>query len=160
MTADYELSVTIYSYNNPENKCASCRDGILEAFGCCDNHALKNASECGIRTRTCEIVLSVCLRQPSNRYGDALCPNGNSLFKSDILQVTSFSPPLNISSKTVSFACNVLGVCLPIKYSCSCPERGHSSILYYKAPEQQQEEKHNGIYIDYIVPNSPNLIMH
>ena len=106
VTADYELSVTIYSYNNPDNKCAACRDGIFEAFGCCDNHALKNAAECSVRTRPCEIVLSVCLRPPSNRYSDALCPDGNSLYRSDVLQVTTFSPPLNISKNIVSFACN------------------------------------------------------
>ena len=103
MTADYELSVTIYSYNNPENKCAACRDGVFEAFGCCDNHALKNAAECGIRTRPCEIVLSVCLRQPSNRYSDALCPNRNPLYMSSTLQKTTFSPPLTISSQGTTF---------------------------------------------------------
>ena len=98
MTADYELSVTFYSYNNPDNKCADCRDGVLEKFGCCDNHALKNAAECGVGTRPCEIVLSVCLRPPSNRYSDALCPNGNSVYRSGVLGEATFNPVLNVSS--------------------------------------------------------------
>lgn len=61
--ADYEVEVTVHSYQNPTGRCDGCRQSGIPNPGCCDETFIRPSSmSCEIAADTCDTTVDYCIR--------------------------------------------------------------------------------------------------
>ena len=88
VTADYEVEVTIHSYQNPTGRCDGCRQSGFSNPGCCDESIIRSPSQsCEITVNTCDTAVDYCVRDlRSTATG---CPEGQTVLSSFAVEETN-----------------------------------------------------------------------
>ena len=75
MVGDYQLTINVYSYSNPESKCAVCRVNPGDPPGCCDEYETTDPAVCHMFANGCDIRFSSCPRRLYTNNTTVQCPS-------------------------------------------------------------------------------------
>ena len=79
MGADYEVTVTIHSYQNPTGRCDGCRQSVGGVPGCCDEPFIRPLwQDCPITDVTCDTAVDYCIRSLGSTMDS--CPEGEIVY--------------------------------------------------------------------------------
>jgi hypothetical protein len=78
MIADYEVEVTIHTYQNPTGRCDECRRPGFSNPGCCDEAFIRPPNlPCETTTDTCDTTVDYCIRELRSTAAD--CSAGQTV---------------------------------------------------------------------------------
>ena len=88
MAADYEVEVTIHSFDNPTGRCSGCRERGNPHPGCCDESFIRHISQaCPMSTDTCDPSVDYCIKAFGSTSAE--CPDSNVVLSEFAVEETN-----------------------------------------------------------------------